>query len=448
MEIFEDQFQKLIMNTTSLNEKQKEAFEFMKNKINIFITGSAGCGKTFLVKQYKKVFGMTRKIGITSTTGTSALLINGTTLHSFLGIGLGNKSVNALASGIFCKPYLKKRWLELESLIIDEISMLTPELFDKLENVARIIRGNDFPFGGIHLILTGDGLQLPCVDSEKMFFEASSWNTCIRKIVYLKEIVRQKDVEFQKCLNEVRVGNLSLESEKMLNSRIGIKLHNDYNIKPTRMFPTNKNVDKINAFELDKLANDVNHIYEYNMEFTFFKKPKNEEKERMINKFKKNSIVPEVLQLCKGVQVMLLKNIDIEAGLANGSRGIVIHFLDDMPVVRFISGIERCITHESWIYEENEKEVMTIEQIPLKIAFAFSIHKAQGITLDYAEIDLENIFEYGQAYVALSRIKNLDGLSITNLDIHKIQAHPKALEFYQNLEEIEIEKETSDATHI
>jgi ATP-dependent DNA helicase PIF1 len=144
-------------------------------------------------------------------------------------------------------------------------------------------------------------------------------------------------------------------------------------------------------------------------------------------------MAPETLQLCIGAQVMLLKNLDIPNGLANGSRGIVLGFVSDMPKVRFLNGEERIIDYNIWEVEENGKEILRAKQVPLKVAYAISIHKSQGCSLDYAEIDLSNIFEYGQAYVALSRVKSLEGLSIIDIDYDYINAHPTATEYYENL---------------
>jgi len=218
-----------------LNTKQKEAFDAIIEGKNIFLTGSGGVGKSAIIKYYSKMYGHTKSIAITSTTGTSALLIGGTTLHSYLGIGLGKASEDVLVSNILEKSWLKKKWKDLEVLIIDEVSMMNPELFDKLEKVARIIRNSNKPFGGIQLILSGDLLQLGSVDSEEFIFEAKSWNKCIEKTIYLTENIRQSEPEFQKCLNEIRMGIVGEKSLKLLESRIGVDLSNDMGIKPKQI---------------------------------------------------------------------------------------------------------------------------------------------------------------------------------------------------------------------
>ena len=193
-------------------------------------------------------------IAVTSTTGTSALLLNGTTLHSFLGIGLGTDNIRRLVDKIFNNDWLRKRWILLECLVIDEVSMMHPDLFDKLEEIARIIRNNSKPFGGIQLALSGDFLQLPCIGTMNFCFQAKSWKKCVPNIIYLDEIIRQGDRKFQECLNAVRLGAITERAKKILDSRVGIKLSNGYGIQPTKLYSKNINVEKENDAELDKLA--------------------------------------------------------------------------------------------------------------------------------------------------------------------------------------------------
>jgi ATP-dependent DNA helicase PIF1 len=370
-----------------------------------------------------------KNMGLTSTTGTSALIIGGTTLHSFTGIRLGTGSAEALTNTIRTSPKLRKRWKQLEVLIIDEVSMLSPVLFDKLEQIARSMKGSVAPFGGIQLILTGDFLQLPCVEGDKFCFESEAWKKCIKKTVYLEEIVRQSEVGFRSLLNKIRLGVVDEEVKKLLLSRVNKKLENDLGIIPTKIYPLKVNVDQINEIELDKFSDQ--EFFEYNMEINVF--PIAGNKVYAIEKFRKGNVTPENLQLAVGVQVMLTWNLDLLQGLANGSRGIVTEFVEDFPKVKFLNGIERIIKYNTWSVEEDGVPIMEATQIPLRIAYAITIHKCQGATLDYAEVDLENVFEYGQAYVALSRVKSFDGLSIGKLNFNKIVAHPEAIRYYKNL---------------
>lgn len=420
------------MKKIKLNKKQNYAYSLMTQNKNIFITGPGGVGKSALIKIFCQNYSSIKKIAITSTTGTSALLLNGTTFHSYLGIGLGNSSVDKMVFEISRKKWLTKRWTELQCLIIDEISMMDPDLFDKLEEVARKIRKNNIIFGGIQLILSGDFCQLPVVNSDKFCFESKSWNKCIEYTIYLTEIIRQKENQFQELLNNIRLGIISDEIKLILNKCIGKKLENNYGIKPTKLYSTNIDVDKINNIELDKLALEGKDFYEYNIEIYVYSKVKNSD--NIVNKFKKFCNAPDNLQICIGTQIMLLKNLDLSNGLANGSRGVIINFIDDLPLVKFLNGVEKIIDFHIWEIEENDKPIIKARQIPIKVAYALSIHKSQGCSLDLAEIDLSKIFEYGQSYVALSRIKNLAGLSILNINYDTIKAHPKAVEYYKDIE--------------
>jgi len=414
----------------NLSEKQKVAYNMMRTGENIFLTGSAGSGKTACLKLFINRYKKGLNMGITSTTGISALLFGGTTIHSFLGIGLGTSSVEGIIKRLYSREYLRKRWKELDVLIIDEISMLPPDLFDKLEKIARRIRRNEKPFGGIQLILSGDFLQLPCVKSSKFCFESESWNKCVTNTVYLDKIMRQKDKNFQECLNKIRIGNIDKKTKKILKSRIGVVLKNNDGILPTKLFATNKHADYINNLELNKLDEKEYEFYEYNMDINVSSSTNN--RKFILEKYKKNCNACETLQICKEVQVILLWNIDIDRGLVNGSRGVVVGFdKDDLPIVKFLNGITEVIEYNTWEYEENDRITATITQIPLKLAYAITIHKSQGMSIDLVEIDLSSSFTDGQSYVALSRVNSLEGLSIIDIDFDRIKSNKKAVDFYK-----------------
>ena len=362
-----------------LNTKQQKAFDLMIKGENLFLTGPSGTGKSLVINTFKKTYGFQRKIAITSTTGMSALLIGGSTLHSYLGIGLGTGTVENMVKSISTKPYIKKRWIEIQTLII------SPELFDKLEEIARIIRRKtakrmltkdteiEKPFGGIQLILTGDFLQLPVVNSDDFCFEAKSWRRCVTNIINLTEIMRQSDSVFQNVLNELRVGIVSDNSKEILDSRIGIELKNSAGIKPTKIYTTNYSVDNLNVSELENLNEP--DIFQYDMVVSLSGVYKDKDSFQAVEKYKKNCIAPETLQLCKNAQVMLLFNLDLENGLANGSRGIVTHFIDSYPCVYFMNGVERVIDTHSWDITEGDKVIASISQLPLKLAWAITVHK-------------------------------------------------------------------------
>lgn len=419
------------LSHTGLSERQQYAYDLIMKGKNVFITSAAGGGKSYLIKMIRERLKNRKKIAITSTTGTSAILIDGTTLHSYLGIGLGTSNVGTLYTTIKNNSFRLKKWIDVDILVIDEISMLSPTLFDKLETLARSFRENTEPFGGIQLILSGDFLQLPVVGEDSFCFEAESWNKCVDEIVYLNENFRQDDDIFKKCLNEIRIGELSNETIDILKSRVNVKLENEYGILPTKIYSLNRDVEEENNTQIDKLVekNENLEFYQYDMDYEILKKGvKNIEE-----KLNKACNTPFILQLCIGAQVMLLYNMDLENKLVNGSRGVVVDFENDLPRVKFLNGLIKTIDNQEWTLEENGDIILKWRQIPLKVAFAISAHKSQGVTIDYAEVDLKNIFENAQAYVALSRVRKLDGLSIKNFNKLCIKAHPKAIAFYKNL---------------
>jgi len=413
-----------------LNKKQKEAFDLMATGKNIFLSGVAGAGKSHLIKVFFNIYCKERVIGVTSTTGTSALLIKGTTMHSYLGIGLGQGSALTLLSNVKKNNRAFERWKKLNTLIIDEVSMLPFDLFDKLDYIARSIRNPNLPFGGISLILCGDLLQLPPINTDGYFcFHAKSWHKCIEYYIVLEESMRQQDPVFQDCLLDVRNGVISPQTKKILEARIGVPLLNDYGILPTRLFALNRSVDEINEQELDKLAEDGAEFYEYDMVVSYFKSLPI----KVIENFKKNCIAAEKLSLCIGAQVMLIKNLDLERGLANGSRGVVTSFVAGIPKVKFLNGEEEIVDYNSWDLMDDDIIVASIKQISLKVSYALTIHKSQGCTLDLVEVDLSDMFGYSQAYVALSRVTELKGLSIVSIDWEKIKPSPYAKEFYDKI---------------
>jgi ATP-dependent DNA helicase PIF1 len=419
----------------TLNQKQQEAYELMCSKESILLTSMAGTGKSFLINYFVDKHKLERNIGVTSTTGISSLAINGKTLHSYLGIGLAKESTIDLAQKIRSKATIRAVWKKTETLIIDEISMMSPELFTKLETIARIVREDVRPFGGIQLILVGDFLQLPVVGTDKLCFESPVWNKCITKVVTLNEIVRQKDVKFQECLNEVRLNNLSQESITLLKTLNNRVLDVSGDIKPTYVYTTNANVDEMNDIEFKKILTQENDVRKYEMDFDYTHPHKpHYYTPDFIARSKKNCNAPISVSLCVGAQVILLVNLDCENKLVNGSRGVVTSFIENIPVVRFCNGVETLISHSCWEYEvdgkKDEEIRMFIQQIPLKLAWALTVHKLQGSTIDFAIVDLNNVFVFGQVYVALSRCKNIEGLSIRGLNIQSISAHPKAIEFY------------------
>jgi ATP-dependent DNA helicase PIF1 len=415
--------------------EQNAVLQLVERGQNVFVHAPAGTGKSALVKHLKKT-AKHKNIGVTSTTGISALNIEGSTLHSFLGIGLGIDHIDDLYDKIVRNTAKREMWLTLDILVIDEVSMLHPTLFEKIEKLARRIRNNKRRFGGIQLLVTGDLFQLPPVMSQQSTLVVSSpkFRKCIDETIELRNIIRQQDQPFKNVLNKVRVGNVDDQVKDMLSSRF-VKPPKTL-IKPTKLFCTRKSVDHLNERELDKLANRGFEFRAYVMDFV------NQEClvsfEYVTKNFIKNSTTPETLCLAEQAQVMLTYNIS--PTLVNGSRGVVVGFNDqNYPIVEFLDKKVEVVKpirfnlHHT-LNNGKVKLVGYALQVPLKIAYALTIHACQGSTLDCASIDLGETFEYGQAYTALSRVKSLNGLYLKKFNFDLIQAHPKALAFTERSE--------------
>lgn len=422
----------------ALTDEQTRVFEYIQSGKNTVITGPGGTGKTTLIKFICQ--NLEGRVGVTATTGTSAVLINGRTLHSYLGIGLGKESEAALFSKVRRSKALQN-WNEMNALVIDEASMMSAELFDKLNYVGQNVRRNNRPFGGIQILLCGDFLQLPVINGE-FCFKAKSWSECEFKVFNLTHILRQSDVEFQNCLNSARLGALSntqleyitgYSEEPVPAEQEG---EDEHKIKPTKILCCNVDVEYINKQELIRLNSE---IFEYEADTQY--NPKVYQPAAHKHLFEDISKICNArpkLELALGAQVLHLVNIP-DSVIVNGSRGVVVGFEDDLPVVQFKNGIKLTIGYHGYEVTEtiNRKSVVigTVYQIPLRLAYAITVHKSQGMTLDSAIIDLQKVFEYGQAYVALSRVKDVKNLQLFNATVKSFRAHPHALEFYRTTNE-------------
>ena len=441
------------VSVMALNLEQKSAFDAVISGDSIFLTGPGGTGKSFLLQtiyeNYKEYSGG-KKISVTAMTGCAALLLGpwAKTLHSWAGIGLGRSPIEDVVKTILKDSRKKKRWTQTDCLVIDEVSMLTPTLLEYLDSVGRQIRKKpEQPFGGIQLVLVGDFYQLPPVshDSEKTFaFESNLWPTLIKKNIVLTEILRQKDPIFQQVLNECRTGSLTPESYSILEARKTMTWKRQ-EIKPTLLFTKNQDVSSINAHQLEKLPGEV-HTFLAN---TVCPKYLDQDAvKNIVDKIDRDAPYEIELHLKERCQVMLLQQQyeekDVNGrtikspiqGLVNGSRGVVTGFdIDGSPRVKFMNG--RCITIRpgKWsIDSEMSDKSISREQIPLRLAYALTIHKAQGASLDSALIDVgPSTFEYGQAYVALSRVRSLESLFIYEIAERAFRAHPIVKKFYQTL---------------
>ena len=435
---------------------QERAVDLARSGKSFFLTGAGGTGKSYVIRSIVEALHREGKdVALTAMTGCAALLLGkgAKTLHSWAGIGLGKDSVQTIVVKLRKSFRAKKNWLAADTLIIDEVSMMTPELLDKLEEIGKAIRRRPSSFGGLQLILVGDMYQLPPINKETggehhFVFESAAWKRCIQDSVVLRTVHRQSDPAFLKILDEARAGRLSQESIAILETR----RNNDWKrleIKPTLLFTRRADVEQINMTQLQKCKGPdytftVKTVQTASMLGT---KPDPKAVEWAIEKMDKNgSYVPDLV-LRKGAQVMLLTNMDIEHGLVNGSRGVVEGFCNDSsagyPMVKFRNGEVLIISPASWASEDVDG--LTREQIPLRLAYAITIHKAQGATLDCALIDIgDNTFEYGQAYVALSRVRSLDCLYIWDLKPSAFMVHPKVKAFLDIVYSLDTTAPTSD----
>ena len=436
----------------SLSEEQRIAFERVQSGSNVFITGPGGTGKSHLIRcivEWCKSKG--KIVQVCALTGCAALLLEcgAKTVHSWAGIGLANGPANKTISLIGKHKYKSKPWRKVNVLIIDEISMMSKKLFEILDGIGRLARNTPHkPFGGIQIVLSGDFYQLPPVgdidepDSTAFCFESHLWKDDIDYTIELTTMFRQKDPVYVKALNQIRVGLMKRSSYELLCTRILAICEGD--IKPTMLMPLRRHADKINKHELDSLGDKECKTYSMSniddrdkltdIQNRILKRTEQALVEREYELLRNNIIADKDIVIKIGSQVMCIANIDMEGPvpIVNGSQGIVETFVGDLPMVRFKNGQKRIIGYHVWI-SENYPWV-GVKQIPLIHAWAITIHKAQGVTLEIAEIDAgNNIFECGQTYVALSRVKSLDGLFLSAFDPKKIIVNKKVQRYYESV---------------
>ena len=410
-----------------LNDGQQNAFNDIKSGTSIFLTGAGGVGKS-VVLQFVVDWAKTtnKNIGVCASTGVSAVnLPNGRTVHSYLSIGLAKTTAYNLFTKARKNSQLKKKLNELQILIIDEVSMISAELFDKISEYLSLMRGVKKPFGGLQLVLCGDMCQLPPVGGEYCF-KSESWPALNLKICTLKVIIRQeKDDLFKAILEEARFGRMSDEHFQILKA---CKNNTFGEIRPTILYSKNVNVNFENEFEYQKLVTGKKQK-EYTFQTDYVPDTKEMREWAALNN------IPSELKLCVGAQCMVVINVSIENGVANGTRCMVTGFTpENDPIVVLKTGEQFVIEKYLWTRESadgKEGNDQFVSAMPLRLAYALTIHKSQGSTLDACTLDIgRDIFEFGQAYTGLSRSKNLNSVKITSICKEAFKTHPDVLAFY------------------
>lgn len=401
---------------------QEIAFKILTSGANVFLTGSAGTGKTFVINQYIDYL---RERGIepaiVAPTGIAASHIGGKTIHSFFSVGIRENIDDYYLRWMKRQPFLEKRLKYLKVLIIDEISMVSPDLFVSMDRILRAFKENERPFGGVQIVLSGDFFQLPPVTKSpqeaKFVWQTNLWQEMELKICYLEEKFRQGDDILANILDEIRQGEVSEDSMDVFRSRYKKELADNFSI--TKLYTHNIDVDRINNDELNRLSGK---------EIIF--KANTKGSKQNLERIFKSSLVQEELKLKKEATIIFIKN-NYGAGYINGTLGKVIAFdkESNFPIVELFDGREILVTPEEWLWEDDKGKIKAVvKQLPLKLAWALTVHKSQGMTLDAAEIDLSKTFEVGQGYVALSRIKSIKGLRLMGLNDIALRVDEMVLE--------------------
>lgn len=411
----------------------------INNHRNIFITGGGGVGKSYLLGQLVEIY---PNMALTSTTGVSAVNIGGQTIHSWAHMGICDKSIYTVYKGIKRDKKLLNILQNTKMLAIDEISMLDAKVFEYLNSLLQLVHENNKLFGGIQLIVIGDFFQLPPVGKYAQFcFKSPIWDKLNFKVFNLTKVYRQSDENVIKALNNIRVGKIFKEDMELFYSKnVASNVPISQNI--LHLYSLNKDSDAHNSYCFNKLdgktfkytAKDM--VNEYNPGgFNSWVKPNQLQNNRDISIYKQFQSAckyPFYLELKRGCRVMLLKNLDTTIGLANGSCGTVTELTKHSVEVEFDNGVVEYITPATMEYKHYGVPKIRREQLPLRLAYACSIHKSQGMTFNNLLIDFDNIFADGQAYVALSRISNLDGLILKHFNPNKIYTNQDVKKFYHS----------------
>jgi ATP-dependent exoDNAse (exonuclease V) alpha subunit len=406
-----------------MNAEQEKALSLVQEGRNIYLGGQAGTGKSYVLKHIVEWAKKDNKhIGLTAMTGAAAVLIKGVTIHSFLSLGLGTKSAQEIANKLTQKSIYKQiltRIKKLEILVIDEISMMPADLLDKIDELLKLIRKKpDKPFGGVQMVFVGDFYQLKPVKGEYCF-KAAAWKSCDMLTIELTKLMRQQDVLSQSILQEIRGGKCSKETLEILKKLEHTEFENK-NINPTILYSKNVDVDEINTRRFKELVKTGAQTKLFQTKYSG----------QSGKLWAESSKTLDCVELCIGAQVVVSWNICQESGIINGTRGMIRGFAGDAVIVELLDNREVSIEKVKITCEDDDK--MWMEYMPLKLAWALTNFKAQGMTLDYAIVDLAGIFTHGQAYVALSRVRNIANMKVIGVSERCFMTHPEVIQFYKN----------------
>jgi len=400
---------------------QEEAFAIIKSGANIFLTGEPGAGKTHTVNEYIHYLKQHNiDVAITASTGIAATHIGGITIHSWSGVGIKNQLTKYDIDAIASREYITKRINRAKVLIIDEVSMLPANMLDMVDAICKAVKSSEEPFGGMQVIFVGDFFQLPPINrssSKTSFaFESIAWERANPITCYLTEQHRQDDMPFLELLSAIRDNTFNEIHLEHLQARI-IAEHTAPDNIP-KLFSHNLDVDRVNTDILKKLPGEVKNF-----------RMRARGTKALVMALQKGCLSPETLSLKIGATVMFTKNNPKEH-FVNGTLGVVASFskLDGHPIITTKQGRTIHADAMDWSIEDNGKILASVSQLPLRLAWAITVHKSQGISLDAAVMDLRQVFEFGQGYVALSRVKRLSGLHLLGWNQRAFEVHPEVLE--------------------
>lgn len=411
---------------------QDQALLILKTGANVFLTGEPGAGKTYTINKYVAYLREHQiESAVTASTGIAATHIGGMTIHSWSGIGIKESLTKYDLDKITTSEYISKKILKTKVLIIDEISMLHADTLEMVDAVCRAVRQNEEPFGGLQVVLVGDFFQLPPIqkrtteqkqqglipEKKAVFaYESPAWKRLAPVVCYISEQHRQEDESFLELLLSIRKGTLEEDHYEFLKTRYIEREEMPEEV--TKLYSHNVNVDQVNDQELAKIDDDEKRFEMLSSGSA-----------ALVTALKKGCLSPELLILKKGSVVMCTKN-NLKEHYVNGTLGTVIAFdsFSGYPIIETKKGKRITVSPLEWSIEENGKVKAQIAQVPLRLAWAITVHKSQGMSLDGAIMDLSNVFEYGQGYVALSRVRRMDGLYLLGMNGKALQVHPLILE--------------------